>query len=183
MSNLLKRALKLSIAPAILIIAIKILGILLLSSIYDFDIQIGNDLDHVFSTQIYLSSEQDALFLNSLTDALTLSSLVFPLIYMIIKISVIQSSKRNPRTVVKLTKTNLLKWVMKDDTSFLKVFIWTAFLWIISALIIVNTLQAKTSIAIGITAGICALIATWGVLHIFEIESNKVYPEEGGKLF
>lgn len=183
MSNLLKRALRLSIAPAILIIAIKILGILLLSSVYDFDIQIGNDLNHTFSTQIYISNEQDALFLNSVTDALTLFSLILPLLYMILKISISQSSKRNPRTVVRLTKANLLKWVAKDDTNFLKVFIWTAFLWIISALVVVNTLQMKTNLVIGITAAVCTLIATWGVLHVFEIESNKVYPEEGGKLF
>jgi len=183
MSNLLKRALKLSLAPAILIIATKIIGILLLSSIYDFDIQIGNDLDHTFSTQIYISSEQNAVFLNSFTDALTLSFIAFPLIYMIIKISVIQTSKKNPRTIVKLTKANLLKWVTKDDTSFLKVFIWNAFLWTISTLIIVNTLQEKTWIGVGVSAGVCALITTWGVLHIFEIESNKVYPGGKEKLF
>jgi len=183
MSNLLKRALRFSIAPAILIIATKILGILLLSSIYDFNIQIGNDLNHIFSTQIYISSEQNALFLNSVTDALTLSSLVLPLVYMILKTSIVQTSKRDPRTIIKLTKANLLKWVTKDDMSFLQIFVWTAFLWIISALIVVNTLQTKTSIAVGVTAGVCALIATWGVLRIFEIESNKVYPEEGGKLF
>lgn len=177
MSNLLRRALKLSIAPAILIIATKVIGILVLSSLYDLNIQLGNDIGQAFSTQIYISSEKDAVFLNSISDAITLSFLIFPLIYMLIKISLEQSSRSNPRTVVKLTKMNLLKWVTKDDTSFLKIFIWTAFLWIISALTIVNTIHEKTYLGIGVAAGVSALIAAWGVLHIFEIDSNKVYPE------
>lgn len=177
MSNLLKRALKLSIAPAILIIATKVIGILVLSSVYDLDIQIGNDLGHVFSTQIYISSETDAIFLNSIADALTLASLALPLIYMLVKMSLAKASKNNPRTVVKLTKANLLKWVTKDDIGFLKIFIWTAFFWVISGLVIVNTIQEKTYIGVGVAAGVFALTATWGILHIFEIESNKVYPE------
>ncbi len=183
MSNLLKRALKISLTPAILIIAVKVLGILLLGSIYGFDMQIGNDLGETFSTQIYISNEKDALFLNSLSDGLTLSVLVLPLAYMIVKVFVSRKSLEDPRTIIKLTKANLLKWVTDKETSFLKVFIWTVFLWIVSSLIIVNTLQEKTYIGIGVSAGICALISAWCVLHIFEIESNKLYPEEGRRFF
>lgn len=177
MSNLLKRALKFAIAPAILIIATKVIGVLVLGSVYNLDIHLGNDIGQTFSTQIYISSEKDAIFLNSISDSFTLLSLALPLIYMLIKISLSQNVKRNPRTVIKLTKVNLLKWVTKDDTSFLKIFIWTVFLWIISGLTIVNTIQGKTYLWIGVAAGVFALIAAWGVLNIFEIESNKVYPE------
>ena len=183
MSNLLKRALRFSLAPAILIIATKVIGILLLSSFRQLDINIGNDINQIFSTQIYISSEESALFLNSFTDAFTLLVMFLPLLYMIIKIAILQSSRKDPRTVVKLTKANLLKWVTEDNTSFLRVFIWTAFLWMISSLIIVNTIQQRTSITVGVAACVFALIASWGVLRIFEIDSNKVYPEEGRKLF
>lgn len=177
MSNLLKRALKFSIAPAIIIIASKVIGILVLNAIYGLDLQIGNDLGQSFSTQLYVSSENDALYLNSITDAITLAVIALPLFYMVLKTSILQDSQKNPRTVVKLTKANLLKWITKDDVSFLKTFIWTAYLWIISGLIVANTLQGKTYIGIGVAAGVCALMASWGVLRTFEIESNKVYPE------
>ena len=183
MSNLLKRAIKISLTPAILIIATKVIGILVLGSIYGFDIQIGNDLENTFSTQIYISTEQDALLLNSISDSLTLAILVIPLAYMLLKFSILQKTKEDPRTIIKLTKANLLKWVTNDQTTFLKVFIWTAFLWVISALVIVNTLQEKTYLGIGVAAGVCALIFAWGVLHIFEIESNKLYPKGERRLF
>ena len=183
MSNLLKRALKISLAPAILIIAAKVLGVLLLGSIYGFTMQIGNDLGSVFSTQIYISNHSDAIFLNSIADILTLCVLAIPIVYMIFKVTLVKKSKEDPRTVVKLTKANLLKWVTDDKTTFLKVFIWTVFLWMISALTIANTIQEKTYLGVGVAAGVCALLSAWGVLRIFEIDSNKLYPEEGRRLF
>jgi len=177
MSNLLKKALRFSLVPAILIIASKVIGVLVLNSVYDLDISIGNDLGQAFSTQIYISSEKDALLLNSFTDAFTLAAISIPLLYMIIKVFVQKQSQKDPRTVVKLTKANLLKWVTKEDVSFLKIFIWTAFLWMVSALIIVNTINGNSYLTIGVVAGVLVLISTWGVLRVFEIDSNKVYPE------
>jgi hypothetical protein len=177
MSNLLKKALRFSLVPAILIIATKVIGVLVLNSVYDLDISIGNDIGQFFTTQIYISSEKDALLLNSFTDAFTLAAISLPLLYMLVKVFVQKQSQKDPRTVVKLTKANLLKWVTKEDISFLRIFVWTAFLWMVSALIIVNTINGNSYLTVGVVAGVLVLISTWGVLRVFEIDSNKVYPE------
>jgi fatty-acid desaturase len=163
--------------PAILIIATKVIGVLVLNSVYDLDISIGNDTGQFFTTQIYISSEKDALLLNSFTDAFTLAAISLPLLYMLVKVFVQKQSQKDPRTVVKLTKANLLKWVTKEDISFLRIFVWTAFLWMVSALIIVNTINGNSYLTVGVVAGVLVLISTWGVLRVFEIDSNKVYPE------
>ena len=176
MSNLLKRALKNSLVPAILMIAGKALGIFILSASYGFPLEIGNDITGFFSTQIYFQDPDITYYVNSVSDLIMLITLALPTIYLIIKTSLFQSSLKNPRTIVKVTKFNILKWLTKDDTSFLKIFIWSAFLWVASGLIIKNSIAGDTYTWIGITAGLVSLFSGLGALKTFEVETNKVYP-------
>jgi di/tricarboxylate transporter len=177
MSKLIKRALKNSILPAILMIAGKVLGIFIVSAIYSLTFEIGNDLNGIFSTQIYFYDRDTTLFVNSYSDLLMFMFLAIPTVYFILKTAIFQSTLDNPKTIVKVTRFNILQWITKDNTTFLKIFIWTAFLWIVSAIVVLNTLQDNTYIWIGILSGVTAFLCGLGAIKTFEVETNKVYPD------
>lgn len=177
MSKLIRRALKNSIVPAILMIAGKMLGIFLVSAVYSLTFEIGNDLNGIFSTQIYFYDKNTTMFVNSYSDLVMFAFLAIPTIYFILKTAIFQSALENPKTIVKVTRFNILSWITKDDTTFLKIFIWTAFLWIASAIVVLNTVQDSTYSWIGIMAGSTAFLCGLGAIKTFEVESNKVYPD------
>jgi hypothetical protein len=177
MSKLLKRALKISLTPAILMIAGKILGIFAISYMYNLPFEIGNDVSGLFSTQIFYADHITTLFVNSFSDLTMLIVIFIPTIYLIVKTSLFQSTISNPKTIVKLAKFNIIKWVTKDNTSFLMIFIWSAFLWIVSSITIANTLQSSAYTWLGIIAGSCAFLVALGAIKTFEVETNKVYPD------
>ena len=178
MSKLLKRALKISLTPAILMIVGKFLGILIPTLIYDIQFAVRNEMVGISSIQIVFHDTTTTLFINSVSNLVMLALIALPTIYLIIKTSVYQSALQNPRTVVKITRLNILKWVTKKDTGFLKIFIWCSFLVITSSVIIVHTLQDMTYSWIGISAGVISLFCIWGTIRTFELEIGKIYPEE-----
>lgn len=177
MSKLLKRALKIAITPAILMIAGKVLGIFAIAYVYKLPFEIGNEVSRIFSTQIYFSDHLTTIFVNSFSDLTMLLAISVPTLYLISKTAIFQSTLTNPKTIVKVTRLNILKWVTKDNTSFLMIFIWSAFLWIVSAIVIVNTLQYDAYSWLGISAGVIAFIVALGAMKTFEVETNKVYPD------
>lgn len=177
MSKILIRALKNSLMPAILMIAGKLLGIILLSAIYGYTFEIGNDINGIFSTQIIFSDKIVTTFINSLSDLIMLIFISVPTLYFVIKTSIFQNVLSNPKTIAKVTRLNILKWITKDDTTFLRIFIWCAFLLITSAIVIANTIQGNTYTWVGILAGVISLTSVLGALKTFEVETNKVYPD------
>ena len=156
----------------------KFLGILIPTVIYDIDFAIQNEMVGISSIQILFSDRTTTLFINSISNLIMLLLIAIPTIYLIIKTSVYQSTLQNPRTVVKITRLNILKWITKKDTSFLQIFIWCSFLVITSAVIIVHTIQDMTYPWIGISAGVISLFCIWGTIRTFEQEIGKIYPEE-----
>jgi len=177
MSKLIKRALKNSIFPAILMIAGKVFGIFFTSALYGLTFEIGNDLNGIFSTQIYFNDSSTTLFVNSYSDLFMFAFLAIPTAYFIAKTAIFQSATDDPKTIVKVTRFNILQWITKDDTTFLKIFIWTAFLWVASAIIVANAIQDNTYTWVGILAGAFAFLCGFGAVKTFEVESNKVYPD------
>ena len=178
MSKLLRRALKISIVPAILLIAGKFFGILCTSMIYNLNFQISNDLNGLFSVQIFYSDATTTLFVNSISNLVMVVCVALPLAYFIIKTYLYHSVANDPKTIVKMTRFNMLKWITSKSTSFLTMFIWCAFLWIASGITIAHTLQGNTYPWIGIVAGIIALIASLFTMKTFEIETDNIYPTE-----
>lgn len=176
MSILLKKALRISITPAILMIAGKFLGIMVLILIYNIDFEVGNEITGIFSTQIYLPDDSTTLFVNSMSDLSMILLLGIPTLYMIIQTTVIQSVTSNPRTIAKVVKFNVLRWVTSGQTTFLRIFIWSSFVVISSSIVIVNSITASTYAWVGIIAGVLSLLSVWGLIKTFEIETNKVYP-------
>jgi hypothetical protein len=178
MSKLLKRALKISIIPALLCIAGKFLGILAVSAIYNLNFQISNDLNGIFSVQIFFEDPSATLLVNSLSDILMVAVITIPLIYFITKTYIYNTTAKNPRTIVKLTRFNILKWITKKDTSFLTIFIWCAFLWLVSGITVAHTLLGQAYTWVGITAGSLLLLITLLSIKTFELETAKIYPIE-----
>ena len=176
MSILLKKALKLSILPAVLMIAGKFIGVIALIIAYNLNFEVGNELNGIFSTQIFLADESSTLFVNSISDMTMLIVLGTPTLYMIIRTTVLQNTKENPRTIVKIVKFNMLKWVTSNNSTFLQIFIWTTFLLISSVITISNSLQGDSYMWVGIVGGVFTLLSLWGLIKTFEIETNKVYP-------
>ena len=176
MSKLLKKALKLSVLPAVLMIAGKFVGLMALIIIYDLQFEVGNEISGIFSTQIFLADETTSLFVNSISDMSMILVLAVPTLYMIIRTTILQNTADNPRTIAKIIKFNILKWITSNKATFLKIFIWTSFVLISSVIIISNSIQGDSFIWVGIIAGTLSLLCIWGVIKTFEIESNKVYP-------
>lgn len=177
MSKLLKRALRNSLVPAILMIAGKALGIFIVSGKYGFPLEIGNDINGVFSTQIYFEDQQVTYFVNSISDLLMLIVIAVPTVYQIAKTAIFQSTLSNPKTIVKVAKFNMIQWVTRDDTTFLKIFVWCAFLWLCTGIIIKSAFEGDTYTWIAILSGILSLLSGFGALKTFEIEINRVYPD------
>jgi hypothetical protein len=178
MSKLLRRALKISLTPAILMIVGKFLGILVPIMIYDLEFAVQNEMVGISSIQLLFSEVSTTIFINSISNLSMLLLIAIPTIYLIIKTSIYQSTLQNPRTLVKITKLNILKWITKKDTSFLQIFIWCSFLAIVSSIIIIHTIQDITYPWIGISAGVITLFCIWGTIRTFELETDKIYPKE-----
>lgn len=178
MSKLLKRALKISLTPAILMIAGKFLGIIIPALVYDFEFFIENEILEISSVQILFTDSSITLFVNSISNIFMLILLVIPTTYFIIKTSIYQSSLQNPKTIVKITRLNILKWITKQDTTFLQIFIWSTFLVIASAVVITQALQGISYQWTGIVAGVLSLFCMWGTMKTFESETDKIYPKE-----
>jgi uncharacterized membrane protein len=176
MSKLLKKALKLSILPAILMIAGKFIGVMSLIMAYNLQFEVGNEINGIFSTQIFLADESTTLFVNSISDMAMLIVLGVPTLYMIVKTTILQSATENPRTIAKVVKFNILKWVTSSNSTFLQIFIWTTFLLIAAIITISNSIQGDSYTWVGITGGVLALLSVWGLIKTFEIETDKVYP-------
>ncbi len=176
MSKLLIRALKTSIPPAILMIAGKLFGIIAVSALYGLNLSIGNEVDGLFSTQIFFPDEKSTLMVNSFSDLAMLLVLFVPTTYLIVKTALFQSSLTNPKTIVKIVKFNALSWITKDNTTFLTIFVWSAFTIVASALVIANSLQGHSYTYMGYLAVALALFTALGSLKTFEVEINKVYP-------
>lgn len=178
MSKLLRRALKISLIPAILMIVGKFLGIFVTSILYNLQFNIDNDISGVFSVQIYFTDQDTTLFVNSISNLVMILFLLLPLIYFIIKTFLYTAAHNNPKTIIKITKLNLLNWITKKDTSFLKTFIWCAFLWLATAITITHSIQGNTYPWIAITGCITSLLITLFTIKTFELETDKIYPIE-----
>lgn len=159
-------------------IAGKFLGIIVPALVYDFEFFIENEILEMSSVQILFTDNSITLFVNSTSNISMLVLLAIPTFYFIIKTSVYQSSLQDPKTIVKITRLNILKWITKQDTTFLQIFIWSTFLVIASAVVITQTLQGISYQWTGIVAGVLSLFCMWGTMKTFELETDKIYPKE-----
>lgn len=178
MSKLLKRALRTAVLPASLIVAGKFLSIITLVGTRSLEFSVNNDAPTFFSIQLVLSNHTDALMVNSVSNLVTLLLIAIPTFYMLVRRTLLVDIQNNPRTVVKLTKLNVLKWVTNQNNPLLDVLVWVMFLWIISAICISSAISLETYSWIGVVSGTFALLSAWGLLRTFEAETAKIYPKD-----
>lgn len=183
MSKLLKKALKSAVLPSALLVSGKFLSTFILISIFNESLSLTNNVESVFSIQLYLSDPIVAMKVNSISNLITLLLIAIPTMYFLLRATLLYDAQSNPRIVVKLTKLNILKWVTGQESSIIKVTIWTAFLWIISGICISSTIEQGTYSWIGVLAGVLSLIASFGILKTFEKETARIYPEDNGRYF
>ncbi|NMC08875.1 hypothetical protein GYA44_00910 [Candidatus Microgenomates bacterium] len=176
MSKLLRRAIKISLWPSFIMILAKLLGMVAVGLIYDLKFFVDNNINGIFSVQIYFTDFNTTLFVNSISNLVMLIALAIPTFYFIIKTSIYQSSLQNPKTIVKITKLNILNWITKKDTSFLLIFLWSSFLTLASGIIVLQTIQGNCYTSIGIISGVVSLLSIWGTIKTFELETDNIYP-------
>jgi hypothetical protein len=181
MSKLLKRALRLAVTPASLMIVGKLLAIGALVTLYNLDFTVTNSSSSLFSIQLLFTNERDTLFVNSVSNLVSLALIALPTYYMLARRTLLKDVQSNPRTVVKLTKINILKWVTKQETTFMQILIWTVFLWVISGITISSSVLLQTYSWIAIAAGVLSVVSAWGLLRTFEIETDRIYPKDNSR--
>ena len=177
MSKLLRRILKISVWPAVLMIAGKLFGIIIANIVYKLDFFIDNQIQGIFSIQLYYTDSNTTILVNSISNLFMIIVLAIPTIYFIIKTSIYQTTFQNPRTIVKITKLNIMNWITKDDTSFLLIFIWCSFLPVTSLIVIAQTIQGINYSWIESWLEHWQSLI-WGTIKTYELEIDKIYPRE-----
>lgn len=183
MSNLLKRVLKISILPAALIIVAKVIGLYIAIKYFHLEVFIDNNPENMFSIQLFFMDSTSTLLANSVSNFAVLVTLAAVNTYLIFKYRLAIVYNNNPKTIVKLTKLNLISWVNKKDNDFMKVFVWTVFLWMVCFIIMSDVFAQGTYQWIGIFAFVVCTISTWVLIRTFEIESQIIYPDQPNKLY
>lgn len=178
MSKLLKRVLRLSIAPAVLMIATKVIALITIIVSQDLNTSFGNSLGSIFSVQLYLQDGITVQWVNSVSNMVLFLVVGTPLFYMVLKETLFRKMQENPKTIVKLTKFNLLGWLTKKETHFLNIFVWTIYFWIISVIIISQSLVDSVYPWMGTAAAVMMVLSIWGILRTFESETDRIYPRD-----
>jgi len=68
MSKLLRRILKISVWPAVLMIAGKLFGIIIANIVYRLDFFIDNQIQGIFSIQLYYTDSNTTILVNSISN-------------------------------------------------------------------------------------------------------------------
>jgi hypothetical protein len=183
MSKLLKLLLKNSLLPSAAMIVGKLLGLYLAISFFDMDVSLGNEIDGLFSVQIYIQNTSDTVLANTISNSFMLSFLLIGYLYYITRYILYKRSTENPKTIVKLTKFNLVKWVTDKNTVFIKILPWGVFLIAGCAIVITSTINKGTSEWLGLLAFFIVIGTIWSLIRTFEIETAKIYPESKEQYF
>lgn len=176
MSKLLKKVLKSAILPGSLMIVAKLMGIYIATLVYSFPLFISQSTGSLFTVQLHLGDSAQVYMANSFSNAMLLTLMNAFTLLIFLRHYLYLKAEGNPRTIIKLTKINMLKWVTDKKSGFIRVFTWTFFLLATNALIISDTLSQASLGWIGALALLSSLIFMWGLLKTFELETATIYP-------
>lgn len=160
----------------------KLLGILLAIAIYGFPLQIMHD-NQLFSVQLLLGDLGEAYVTNSIASALLLVTMNVSALLVYAKQNLYLQTIGNPRTILKLTKLNIMKWITRPDNGFIGVFMWTLFLLATNAIVIVDSLTGKITPLLGLFAFVSTIMFIWGLVRTFEQETATIYPRNSHSQF
>lgn len=178
MSKLLRKLLKYSFLPAATMVAAKSIGIYLSAWYIGASIFTETSTSGIFTVRFYTESSQSQFLINSISDGIMLGTMLLVNFYILVRYTLYRHSKGNPRTIVKLTKFNLLKWVTDKESVFPKVFTWNVFLFSTCAVVVAKTIQQLNPEWLGLTAFIISIIFMWSLVRTFELETARIYPKD-----
>ncbi len=176
MSKLLSKFLQLVLLPAALLVVSKVAGLYFAITYFKLDFFLQTRPEDIYSLQIYFTNPADTIIASSVSNLFMLFSIGLLSIYFLTKYRLSLLASYNPKILVKLNNWNLLTWINKRDNTFLKVFVWTMFLWITAIMIMTDVLRESTTLWIGILAFVVTIISTWVLIRTFEIEGEIIYP-------
>jgi hypothetical protein len=175
MSKLLLKILKSSVLPASLMVASKLAGIAFAVAFYDLPLQLFHETG-LFTVRLYMAEGTEAFIANSVASAILLITMNVGAFAFFFKQNLYLKTQGNPRTVLKLSKLNILKWITKDDGGFVGVFMWTVFLLATNTIIISETILSQITPPLGILAFLSSILFIWGLIRTFELETATIYP-------
>lgn len=177
MSKLLKQLLKNSLLPAALMIVAKLLGLFLAVKFFDMNVYLGNELQGLFSVQVYIDNSQDTVLANTISNGVMLTLLLIGYLYLITRYLLYSKSTHDPRTIVKLAKFNLVRWVTDKNNVFTRIFCWAIFVLSACAVMITSAVSSSSYSWAGLVAFTWAIFIIWTLIRTFEIETDKIYPK------
>lgn len=159
-------------------VAAKSLGIYLSAWYLGASIFTETSATGIFTVTFYTENAHNQFLINSISDGVLLGTMVAINLYILVKYNLYRHSKGDPRTIVKLTKFNLLRWVTDKETVFPKVFTWNVFLFSTCAVVVAKTVQQLSPTWLGVSAFIISIIFMWSLVRTFELETARIYPKD-----
>lgn len=156
----------------------KLLGVYLAVITYDLPIGIAHETGQFYTIQLYFTEATQTFITNSVSNAVMLAVMNVVTLFVVMRYYLYRKTEGNPRTVVKLAKLNLLKWITGQDNSFIKIFVWTFFLLATNALVISDAINQNTFGILGALALLSTLLFMWGLVKTFELETATIYPSK-----
>ena len=175
MSKLLIKILKSSILPASLMVIAKLAGIVIAVVVFNEPLTLSHEVDF-FTVRLLFGETANTFLINTVASIILILSMNIGAMIVFIKQNLYLKTHGSPRTVLKLSKLNLLKWITKDDGGFVSAFMWTLFLLATNAIVIGDSLLGNTTGALGVFAFLSTLIFVWGLVKTFESETATIYP-------
>lgn len=176
MSKLLRKLLQNIILPAALLVVSRVAGLYFAITLFNLDFFLETRPEQIYSLQIYFTNQTDALLASSISNLTMLFTISLIAIYFLIKYRLSILAAYNPRILVKLNNLNLMPWVNNKNNTFLRVFVWITFLWIVSIILIADVLTQNAFSWIAIISFLTAVMSTWVLIRTFEIEGEIIYP-------
>ncbi len=176
MSKLLKSFLQNVILPAALLVVSKVAGLYLAITLYQLDFFLDTRPGGIYSLQIYFTNNQDTLIANSFSNLVMFFSIALTTIYFLIKYRFSLLVTYDPKSMVKFNNLNLLPWINKKGNTFLRVFVWSLFLWVACITIITDEIARNNFSWISLSTFIVTIVSSWVLIRTFEIEGEIIYP-------
>jgi len=153
----------------------KLAGIIWAVIFYGLPIQLFHETG-LFTVQLYMAKSSQAFTANSVASVILLITMNVAAFAFFFKQNLYLKTQGNPRTVLKLSKFNILKWITKEDGGFVGVFMWTLFLLATDAIVIGDSIFGNITATLGVIAFGSAFLFIWGLIKTFELETATIYP-------
>jgi hypothetical protein len=176
MSKLLRKFLQIVILPAALLVVSKVVGLYFAITFFNLEFFLETRPEQIYSIQLYFTNQADTILANSISNLAMFLTISLMTIYFLTKYRLSLLASYNPRVLVKLNNLNLMPWVTSKNNTFLKVFVWIMFLWVVCVTVIADVLSQSSFFWIAGLTFLITIMSTWILIRTFEIEGEIVYP-------